>query len=339
MPRTLRSLTPFVVLALGAWSLPACGGNSFEGGDGSSGAGGSAGTSNSKGGTASGGTSSGGTAGGGGGSCVQNGQTYADGDQIPADDGCNSCFCEDGTISCTLVDCNDYCEYDGTYYDVGDSFPASDGCNTCSCASGGAVNCTDVACYTCEDVESVYSQAIDQAKVCDPQLAHQCSEVVSEGLACGCQGFVNPANESAIAAVIEAQRIYGENACGGDVLCGACAPVLSGYCSAEGRCETVWGYNAGASCKVNDVTHPSGGESFAGPLMCHTCTCTDGELGCTDEACDSACPPNSVLGSQCVQCSAEGTCEVVEHACLPVCSDSCEGGAACVDGVCKALCN
>jgi hypothetical protein len=53
----------------------------------------------------------GGTAGAGGGSgngsgCEYNGVVYAAGDSFPAEDGCNTCSCDDGTLGCTEIACN-----------------------------------------------------------------------------------------------------------------------------------------------------------------------------------------------------------------------------------------
>ncbi len=41
------------------------------------------------------------------GSCTQDGETYADGDEVPAPDSCNSCSCENGQIACTAMACEE----------------------------------------------------------------------------------------------------------------------------------------------------------------------------------------------------------------------------------------
>lgn len=41
------------------------------------------------------------------GSCTQDGETYADGDEVPAPDSCNSCSCENGQIACTAMACGE----------------------------------------------------------------------------------------------------------------------------------------------------------------------------------------------------------------------------------------
>lgn len=39
------------------------------------------------------------------GSCTQDDMTYADGDEVPAPDSCNSCSCDNGQIACTAMAC------------------------------------------------------------------------------------------------------------------------------------------------------------------------------------------------------------------------------------------
>lgn len=41
------------------------------------------------------------------GSCTQDGETYADGDEVPAPDSCNSCSCDNGQIACTAMACEE----------------------------------------------------------------------------------------------------------------------------------------------------------------------------------------------------------------------------------------
>ena len=38
-------------------------------------------------------------------SCQYNGKTYKSGERVLAEDGCNSCSCEDGRVACTLMAC------------------------------------------------------------------------------------------------------------------------------------------------------------------------------------------------------------------------------------------
>ncbi len=322
---------PFCGLTLLAWSLAACGGT-FTGSDGSSGAGSSAGGPGSAG--------SPGSAGRGGsdpGSCVHGDMTYPDGASLPSGDNCNSCFCDNGQVGCTLVGCVGGCFYEGTLYQRGQSFPASDGCNTCSCLADGVFACTEIGCNGCQNAASAYAAAIQEAKVCDPQQPNQCSKLVTEGLACGCGTMVNPANGKAIEVAQAAQEQYSVLACGEDVLCGACPPPSSSYCSPEGRCETIQHNGNGAACKVNGVVYESGTSGIPDPASCNKCQCSDGELICTEIGCPAECPPNRVFSTQCAQCGPTDACEIVEYACLPVCTDTCATGA-CIGGLCKSLC-
>jgi hypothetical protein len=310
------TLSPFrlastAALIFAACALPSCG-DSFGSGDGT---GGQAGT------------------GGQGGECDWQGQTRAHGSSFPAGDGCNTCTCLNSRVACTTGVCGEQCSYNGSTYQVGDTFPAGDGCNTCSCDSGGFVGCTLIACDECLTIEGAYAAAFDQARACDPQLAGQCTQRIIGGLVCGCDTFVNPANAGAITTAEAARGQYNQLACAGDVLCGPCASPTSGYCSPEGLCTDVWG----VSCKVNGIVYPSGSSNLPDPFSCNTCSCLDGQLSCTDIACPLPCPSGTIPSTQCAQCGPTDGCEVVEHACLPVCTSTCTTGL-CLDGACKTVC-
>jgi hypothetical protein len=231
------------------------------------------------------------------------------------------------------------CIHEGNYYEEGASFLASDGCNTCSCGQAGVVGCTQIACGSCQEVTESYQTAINAAKTCDPQTNGQCSQLITEGLACSCGAFANADNAAAIAAVQAAQENYASRACGGNVACGACAEVTSAYCSAEGRCETRSDAPGGVGCMVGGVVYESGASGIDDPFSCNTCSCLDGQLACTEINCPEDCPPNSVAGTQCAECGPGDGCEVVEHACLLLCTgdDSCDEGV-CIEGVCRMLC-
>lgn len=63
----------------------------------------------------------------------------APGDMMDADDGCNTCICDDsGNWACTEIAC------DPPNCEPGES--ANDGCNTCTCGDDGEWQCTDVVC-------------------------------------------------------------------------------------------------------------------------------------------------------------------------------------------------
>jgi hypothetical protein len=316
----------FVILALtfAGSALTACGG-AFDGDDEPSGSSGSAGTSGHSG-------SGGGP--GGGASCEWNGEVYLDGATF--DDDCNSCFCDDGSVGCTTRACLGDCTYEGMAYQVGDEFPAGDGCNTCSCEQGGNVSCTLIGCSnSCDDIADQSFAAVEAAGACDPLAAGQCTQLVAGALDCGCPTYVNAENTEAIAELADLHEQYANLACGPSPC--DCAAPTSGYCASNGQCVDSYDGEGPASCKVNGQVYPSGSTGFPGPLDCNTCSCADGELTCTEEACPSACPPDSVPGSQCAECGPSDGCEVVEYTCLKVCSDTCDVGD-CFDGLCKNVC-
>ncbi len=82
------------------------------------------------------------------------------GETVPADDGCNTCICQDdGTLSCTEIDCAPECE-------PGEVVPAADGCNTCECNDDGTIGgCTEIACSECTEGDSM--PADDGCNTCD----------------------------------------------------------------------------------------------------------------------------------------------------------------------------
>lgn len=229
------------------------------------------------------------------------------------------------------------CDYAGETYEAGESFPAQDGCNTCGCEPDGKVTCTLLGCDSCEDVSDRYANALDEAKACDPGQPGQCSKLVIEGLACGCQTFVNAGQSEAIAAASLAQQQYTELSCGGGIACGPCLAPISAYCSAAGRCQPIFDGQAGAGCKVNGIVYESGATGIPDPSSCNECACSDGQLSCTEIGCPIDCPPDSVYEHQCAECGPADDCKVVEYGCLPVCEGTCQQGA-CVDRVCKSLC-
>jgi hypothetical protein len=127
------------------------------------------------------------------------------------------------------------CEYDGTFYGDGDSFPANDGCNDCSCDDG-SVLCTQIACNSCEDIQDRWSAALADAKRCSPSDSNACSRVVSSGLTCRCDTFVDPARAEGIAAMAAAQDEFQAASCAGPVACGPCLPPTSAVCSSDNTC-------------------------------------------------------------------------------------------------------
>jgi hypothetical protein len=93
------------------------------------------------------------------------------------------------------------------------------------------------------------------------------------------------------------------------------------------------------SCKVFGRVYSSGSTYVPDPHSCNICSCEDGELLCTEKNCPNACPPNGAPGMQCAECGPTDACLIVEHTCLPVCSESEQcNGAACLSGMCRTVC-
>ena len=86
------------------------------------------------------------------------GGTCEPGEQAPADDGCNTCTCDDsGHWSCTAIGCDPTQGATSSVDDGGDGvppgpcepgeeMPAGDGCNTCVCDDTGQWACTAIGC-------------------------------------------------------------------------------------------------------------------------------------------------------------------------------------------------
>lgn len=307
--------------------LLACGGSTSIGDPGAT-----AGTGGGAAGGASGGAGAAGTAGNG--SCFYEGKTYADGARFPASDGCNTCSCNAGVVGCTLLGCSTGCQYNGQSYQPGQSFKID--CNSCSCGTDGRISCTEIACPDqCSTFQEQYAAAVNQAKACE--RADQCTTTVSSSFPCGCATPVNASNQAALAALEKLAAQAPQNC-----LNAACAPCIApgpATCTPEGRCELAPTRSLSA-CKVDGVVYPSGSSGILKPGDCNTCTCMDGELtSCTKKACTpgSACPSGTLASTQCAQCGPTDACEIVEHACLPTCTDACATGF-CAAGVCRTLC-
>ncbi len=276
-------------------------------------------------------------------SCEYFGTTYQSGQSFTALDGCNTCTCEDGETSCTLVDCVDGCMYEGTFYPLASSVPAGKGappsyCEECTCDGPDQITCIQVECAVCQASVDDFDEALAATKACDPTAENQCTLLVPSAVPCGCPTFVNPANTSAIGRLEDAQAAYYGAGCGADIGCLPCPEPPSGACSPQGVCVDAAVSDTGAACKVDGVVYPSGASGIKDPRSCNLCTCVDGQLGCDEQACpESACPPNAVFGTQCAECGPTDACLVVEHACLFLCAEGCASGT-CFDGVCKNVC-
>jgi hypothetical protein len=59
------------------------------------------------------------------------------------------------------------CSYQGVTHASGDSFPAEDGCNSCSCNDDGSVGCTEIGCVSqCDKLSQDYLAEVASARTC-----------------------------------------------------------------------------------------------------------------------------------------------------------------------------
>jgi len=116
----------------------------------------------------------------------------------------------------------------------------------------------------CQSLDTSNTNAVSDAKHCDPTKTNQCTASIDTGGVCGCTIFVNPANTDAIARVqatalnfqsLGCQGLFGE--------CGVCAQAVSGRCDASGQCETVFGDEPGAGGS-GGMENGSGGAGAGG---------------------------------------------------------------------------
>ena len=227
------------------------------------------------------------------------------------------------------------CQYGGVTHPDGANFPSTDGCNDCTCDAG-TVACSSKDCApSCADLASQHQAATEAMKVCDPTSPNSCTKLVTQGLPCSCPTFANPERSQALEEAAGLAQQYEANGCNRPVLCGACQSPLRAHCSSDGRCDDDFDE---ASCKVGGVVYPSGTGDIQDPFSCNRCSCSAGQLACTEIGCPKPCPAGKAPGTSCAECGPTDACLVVEHACMPVCTDTCEGGASCIDGLCRNVC-
>jgi hypothetical protein len=157
--------------------------------------------------------------------CVVDGKSYPSRTPaIPGPNGCGSCTCLDGSLSCDPEICEPErrCTVNGVSYVSGSSFvPAPDGCNTCTCDDGELTSCTEFACLlACVVDGKTYASGEDGFK--DP---FSCNECACDNGQLVCADADCPENEC------PPHSIPGRN-------CAQCGPV--GNCEAyEFGCMTV----------------------------------------------------------------------------------------------------
>jgi hypothetical protein len=188
----------------------------------------------------------------------------------------------------------------------------------------------------CSAIDEAYPTALQDARACDPNApTDECTQKINAGLVCGCDSWANPKNTDAIALLSELAQNYQDARCEYGVECGACLEPVRGHCSDAGICEDVE-KGPGRSCKVAGVVYADGEANIPDPTSCNTCTCTDGQLACTDiGGCDKPCPDGFSFGTDCAYCGPTDGCLIPEYDCFKQCGDGCtDPGALCFSGVC-----
>ncbi len=224
------------------------------------------------------------------------------GDEWPAEDGCNTCTCQAGGVSCTTLECSTTCEGG---QEPGDSWPAEDGCNTCSCMEDLTVACTAMACVdTCEGghLPGETWDAPDGCNSCE----------CTEDLVISCTTLACPE-------ACEDGHLVGDtwDAADGCNTC-TCTEDLVIACTQMACVDT---------CEDGHLV----GDTWDAEDGCNTCTCTeDLTIACTEMACPSTCEDGHLPGESWDAgdgCNVCACTEDLQIACTAmICPETCDGG-------------
>lgn len=163
------------------------------------------------------------------------------GDQMMADDGCNTCSCgDDGVWACTELGCDPTqgpgddggdAGDDGGQCQPGDEMPSSDGCNTCSCDETGNWACTDIACGETEGGECTPGDMMPADDGCNTCTCGDDGIWACTLLGCDPEPMVDVCEplDPGFAAVMGAS-ITGDNLLVSVAYAGGCEPQFFGAC-------------------------------------------------------------------------------------------------------------
>ncbi|TNE45800.1 MAG: hypothetical protein EP343_25665 [Deltaproteobacteria bacterium] len=237
------------------------------------------------------------------GSCTYNARTYNDGSTFRSKDGCNTCTCSKGNVSCTEKGCQPKtCKYNGAMYNAGEKFPAGDGCNDCSCQSDGTVVCTLAVCgchhkgqFHKEGATFDAGDGCNQCK-CEKGVV-SCSAAKCPPPKCGSRGLM---------ACPSGMYCNQPKHCGATDIPGTCEPIPGGCtknidwvcgCDNKSYSNSCVASRAGVSvqykgqckpdptsCLYNGKTY-SHNDSFPATDGCNKCLCDRGVVLCTQRAC------------------------------------------------------
>lgn len=182
------------------------------------------------------------------------------GAMAPANDGCNTCVCENDVWACTERACQDQPCEDGA------TMPADDGCNTCTC-SDGEWQCTLLGCLECPPpVDSAEACATVVVYAKDP-ASGMCCEYGSPCTAPGGweQFYSNAECEAGMSGSLSWFTTCGDPVCGpdnrptGETACTA-EQTEGSSCSDEGtRCDPGAGCGQNLVCAGSDPKLAPGG--------------------------------------------------------------------------------
>ncbi|XP_078275752.1 kielin/chordin-like protein isoform X1 [Rhinoraja longicauda] len=218
--------------------------------------------------------------------CELEGAILDSGQIFTSPDGCRTCSCTEGQVVCEEKHCETTCRnpvpppygnccplcvdcsVNGQIYLNGERVPSEDPCTDCSCRAGD-VHCVPVTCQavTCQDPKQ-------EPKECCPRCV-EC-EYESQTFADG-QTFI-PRSKPCLSCHCEAGKI----SC--DRMAQNCPPVRCSHpANLVGQCCP--------SCDMCDYESAliGNGQTFQPPFVgpCIQCTCTDGNVRCQEEVCQS----------------------------------------------------